>query len=103
MNGEQEGIRFDIHHNDYWSLITGWQGFTTGCCHFCKMIKSEPRFDRWYQIRTKLNEFLKAPPEDFLDCYPVDPKLLNSGLVDTSECVVNTEAVYSHLLKAPAV
>jgi putative SOS response-associated peptidase YedK len=30
----------------------------------------------------KLRELLKAPPEDFLDCYPVDPKRVNSGLVD---------------------
>ena len=35
----------------------------------------------------KLSSLLKAPPEDFLDSYPVDPKLVNSARVDTPECV----------------
>ena len=35
----------------------------------------------------KLSELLKAPPEDFLGSYPVDPKLVNSALVDTPKCV----------------
>ena len=46
-----------------------------------------------------LSGLLKAPPEDFLDCYPVDPKLVNSGRVDTPECVNDTGTDYSHLLK----
>jgi putative SOS response-associated peptidase YedK len=35
----------------------------------------------------QLTNLLKAPPEDFLDSYPVDPKLVNSARVDTPECV----------------
>ena len=35
----------------------------------------------------RLGGLLKAPPEDFLDSYPVDPKLVNSALIDTPECV----------------
>jgi putative SOS response-associated peptidase YedK len=35
----------------------------------------------------QLNGLLKAPSEDFLECYPVDPKLVNSALLDTPECV----------------
>ena len=35
----------------------------------------------------QLGKLLKAPPEDFLDSYRVDPKLVNSALVDTPECV----------------
>jgi hypothetical protein len=35
----------------------------------------------------RLSEFLKAPPEDFLDSYPVDAKLVNSARIDVLECV----------------
>ena len=35
----------------------------------------------------QLGKLLKAPPDDFLESYPVDPKLVNSALVDTPECV----------------
>ncbi|PYV93244.1 MAG: hypothetical protein DMG05_02160 [Acidobacteria bacterium] len=42
----------------------------------------------------RLSELLKAPLADFLDCYPVDKLLLNSGGIDTSECVTNTGAEY---------
>jgi len=35
----------------------------------------------------RLGELLKAPPEDFLDSYPVDAKLVNSARVDVPECV----------------
>jgi hypothetical protein len=35
----------------------------------------------------QLGNLLKAPPEDFLDSYPIDPKLVNSALVDTPKCV----------------
>jgi len=34
-----------------------------------------------------LGELLKAPPEDFLDSYPVDAKLVNSARLDVPECV----------------
>lgn len=51
----------------------------------------------------KLGELLKAPPEDFLDGYPVDPKLVNSGLMDAPECINNTGADDSHLLKTATV
>jgi hypothetical protein len=42
----------------------------------------------------QLGNLLKAPPEDFLDSYPVNPKLVNSALVDTPECV-NCELLVS--------
>lgn len=71
------------------------------------VILQDDQIETWLDLsvsnQDKLNEFLKALPEDFLDCYPVDPKLLNSGLVDKPECILNTEADYSHLLKTPAV
>jgi putative SOS response-associated peptidase YedK len=35
----------------------------------------------------RLSELLKAPPEDFLDSYPVDAKLVNSARIDVPECV----------------
>jgi len=54
-------------------------------------------------VRLSLGELLKAPAEDFLDCSPVDPNLVNSGGVDTAVWVNNTGADYSHLLKTPAI
>ena len=54
------------------------------------VILQDDQIETWLDLsvsnQDKLNEFLKALPEDFLDCYPVDPKLLNSGLVDKPEC-----------------
>jgi putative SOS response-associated peptidase YedK len=35
----------------------------------------------------QLGNVLKAPPEHFLDCYPVDPKLVNSARIDQPECI----------------
>jgi putative SOS response-associated peptidase YedK len=35
----------------------------------------------------QLSPLLKAPPEDFLDCYPVDSKLVNSARLDVPECI----------------
>jgi putative SOS response-associated peptidase YedK len=45
----------------------------------------------------QLGKLLKAPPEDFLDSYPVDPKLVNSALVDVPECVNPINADFSPL------
>ena len=39
-----------------------------------------------------------APP-DFLECHPVEESLLNSGLIDTPECVDNTGLDYAPLLR----
>jgi putative SOS response-associated peptidase YedK len=47
----------------------------------------------------KLSECLKAPPEDWLACYPVDAKLVNSGLVDQPECVNRIDTDFQPLLK----
>jgi putative SOS response-associated peptidase YedK len=46
-----------------------------------------------------LTHLLKAPPEDFLECYPVEKSLLNSGLIDTPECADNTGLDYAPLLR----
>src|SRR5215510_5920271 len=35
----------------------------------------------------RLRALLKAPPENFLDSYPVDAKLVNSARIDVPECV----------------
>ena len=42
---------------------------------------------------------MKAPTEDFLDCYPVDKALLNSGLIDTPQCAENIGVDYTPLLR----
>ena len=47
----------------------------------------------------QLHALLKAPPENFLDCYPVDPKLVNSARMDAPECVNETGTDYSRWLK----
>jgi putative SOS response-associated peptidase YedK len=46
----------------------------------------------------QLSSFLKAPPEDFLDCYPVDPKLINSARVDQPECINEVNVDWHSLL-----
>ena len=48
----------------------------------------------------RLTRLLKAPPEDFLECYPVEKKLSNSGLSDAPECADNTGADYAILLRS---
>jgi len=45
----------------------------------------------------RLGELLKAPPEDFLDSYPVDAKLVNSARVDVPECVNPINSDYTPL------
>jgi putative SOS response-associated peptidase YedK len=47
----------------------------------------------------RLMDLLKAPPEQFLECYPVERNLLNSGLVDAPECTENTGMDYALLLR----
>jgi hypothetical protein len=46
-----------------------------------------------------LEPLLNGPPEGFLKCYPVDKKLLNSGLTDVPECAENTGDEYAPLLR----
>src|SRR5262249_53672107 len=46
----------------------------------------------------KLSELLNAPPEHFLDCYPVDPKLVNSARVDQPECINEVNVDWHSLL-----
>ena len=45
----------------------------------------------------KLAKLLKAPPEDFLECYPVS-KEMSSARVDHPACVEKIELDYSSLL-----
>ena len=47
-----------------------------------------------------LTRLLKTPPEDFLECYPVEKSLLNSGLIDAPECADNTGLDYASLLRS---
>ena len=53
--------------------------------------------DTWLDPRISdpplLSELLRAPSEEFLDCYPVS-KLINSGRVDTPECSVPQDVDY---------
>src|SRR5262249_12874162 len=46
----------------------------------------------------QLTDLLKAPPEDFLDCYPVDPKLVNSARLDVPECINEVNIEWHSLL-----
>jgi putative SOS response-associated peptidase YedK len=48
----------------------------------------------------QLTRLLKAPHEDFLECYPVEKSLLNSGLIDAPECADNTGVDYAPLLRS---
>jgi putative SOS response-associated peptidase YedK len=47
----------------------------------------------------QLGELMMAPTEDFLDCYPVDKALLNSGLIDTPQCAAKIGVDYTPLLR----
>jgi putative SOS response-associated peptidase YedK len=46
----------------------------------------------------KLNELLKAPPEDFLDCYPIS-RQINSVRFDEAEHAEKVDLDYSGLLQ----
>ena len=48
----------------------------------------------------KLSECLKARLGDRLKCYPVDAKLVNSGLVDQLDCVNRIDTDFQLLLKS---
>jgi putative SOS response-associated peptidase YedK len=50
----------------------------------------------------ELSSLLKPPPEDWLTCYPVEAKLVNSALVDQPECVNEMDVDWHSLLK-PAI
>jgi putative SOS response-associated peptidase YedK len=60
--------------------------------------------DRWLDPALsdpeRLSTLLKAPSEDFLECYPVEKSLLNSGLIDAPECANNTGVDYGPLLRS---
>jgi len=47
----------------------------------------------------RLTRLLKAPPEDFLECYPVEKNLLNSGLIDAPGRADNAGVDYAPLLR----
>jgi putative SOS response-associated peptidase YedK len=58
--------------------------------------------EAWLDPRTpveELSSLLKPPPEDWLTCYPVDAKLVNSALVDQPECVNRIDTDFQPLLK----
>jgi putative SOS response-associated peptidase YedK len=66
------------------------------------VLLADEHLDTWLSSDSsveKLNECLRAPPEDWLACYPVDAKLVNSAFVDQPECVDRIEADYQSLLK----
>jgi putative SOS response-associated peptidase YedK len=47
----------------------------------------------------RLTHFVKPPPEDFLEFYPVEKNPLNSGFTDEPECAENTGIDYAPLLR----
>ncbi|MCI0622791.1 MAG: SOS response-associated peptidase [Acidobacteria bacterium] len=54
------------------------------------VILRDDQIEAWLDLSVsdlhRLSELLRAPAEDFLDYYPVEKSLLNSGLIDTPEC-----------------
>jgi putative SOS response-associated peptidase YedK len=66
----------------------------------------EDQIAKWLDLRlsdpTQLSALLAPPPEEFLDCFPVNPKLINSGLVDTPECIEPIDVDFQSMLKPPA-
>ncbi|MEW5977863.1 MAG: SOS response-associated peptidase [Acidobacteriota bacterium] len=66
------------------------------------VILPDDQIETWLDPGTPpepLTALLKAPPEDFLECYPVEKSLLNSGLVDAPECARRIEVDYAPLLR----
>jgi putative SOS response-associated peptidase YedK len=58
--------------------------------------------DAWLDPSTpvaKLTSLLKPPSEDWLDCYPVEAKLVNSDRVDQPECVKEIDLDWQALLR----
>jgi len=47
----------------------------------------------------ELSSLLRPPPEDWLTCYPVEAKLVNSALVDQPECLNEIDVDLQSLLK----
>lgn len=67
------------------------------------VILQDDQLDGWLDSTTEagtLSEFLKPCPEEFLDFYPVEPKLLNSGRIEAPECAEKIDADVQPLLKA---
>jgi putative SOS response-associated peptidase YedK len=63
----------------------------------------DDRITAWLDPTTEasaLMEILKPCPEEFLEFYPVEPKLVNSGRMDTPECADRIDADVQPLLKA---
>ena len=66
-------------------------------------ILQDDQIERWLDPTAsdphQLTELLKAPPEDFLDCYPVS-KEMSSGRIDDPSFADRIETDYSSLLKS---
>ena len=66
-------------------------------------ILQDDQIERWLDPTAsdphQLTELLKAPPEGFLDCYPVS-KEMSSGRVDDPSFADKVETAYDSLLKS---
>ena len=65
-------------------------------------ILEDENIEAWLSPSTqtsKLSEMLKRPPEEFLNFYPVDAKLVNSSKIDAPECVERINIDVQPLLK----
>ena len=59
------------------------------------LILSDQKIDLWlssFSSLSDINQLLSSSPSAEFECYPVDGRILNSGLIDTPECIVNIEA-----------
>ena len=66
------------------------------------VILQDEGLEAWLSPTTdmkQLTEMLKPCPEDALDFYPVEAKLLNSSQIDTPECVDKIDFDVQSLLK----
>ncbi|HEU0007385.1 MAG TPA: SOS response-associated peptidase family protein [Terriglobia bacterium] len=66
------------------------------------VILQDDQIDTWLDLTIsepqKLSELFKAPPEDFLDCYPVS-KQINSVRFDEAEYAEKVDLEYLGLLR----
>ena len=58
------------------------------------LILSDQQIDLWlssFSSLSEINQLLSYSPSPEFECNPVDGRILNSGIIDTPECIVNTE------------
>jgi SOS response associated peptidase (SRAP) len=110
-NPDKQAVPFCTNHNLQGRPVLTFAVVTTAPSQWMARIHNrmpvilqDDQIDTWLDPTISdaqnLNELLKAPPEDFLDCYPVSREM-NSVRADLAESAERVDVDYSALLKTP--